>query len=247
MVILTMENFDKNLLDQPEKEENQLSPEELNKIGEEYQRLYQRRVRAVAIKVFRELEDQEDRESFLKSRMQAVIESGLIDDATRKIVYDNFNNAVKSQNQDDFVNKIAASLGPIIEAVKNNPIEFEKLSNEVLEKMGQQRVNDLIYFGIDKDNLHIHAPAAMTKRKEIPKLLEQSLKEIALTVKENENIQIITAQSWIITRWPYIFINLGFAIDDDISRENRIILIENGVDLKAHMTREEFLKRFLKK
>ena len=79
------------------------------------------------------------------------------------------------------------------------------------------------------------------------KLVVEGLRDLADIVQKDENIQKITAESWIVGKSSKIMEKLGFQIS---SEEGRKVTDkrELGEEIKkAEISREDFLKKYLKK
>lgn len=109
-------------------------------------------------------------------------------------------------------------------------------------------VNEILCFGISGDNLHIHfTEASRFNYAEKEAIVIDGLKNLAIIVASNPEIDKVTASSWMVARFPRQIKKLGFEIMGPISEEFRK---EHFKDEKrpvhwAMMTREEFLAKYL--
>lgn len=117
----------------------------------------------------------------------------------------------------------------------------EQLRREKREQVAEEKdkviVSETLYYEIKETAVYLHILPAM----DLPviafiKDVKNGLKKIAEFVNENEEILTVSGQSWIITDKPKLLEKLGF----------EVIPQEAGRESIAMMTREDFLKKYLK-
>lgn len=126
---------------------------------------------------------------------------------------------------------------------------FEKIKSSFDEKEKFISVNELVSYGMEDDFIHIHIVPEKKVENIISKFRE-GLEELAKIVDKNENIKEISATSWLIAQSPEALEKrYGFTIDGKISEEFKKAHFadEKREVWGAHIDREEFLKRYLRK
>jgi hypothetical protein len=81
------------------------------------------------------------------------------------------------------------------------------------------------------------------------RLMRDGLRELARRLEQDasmKDVSQITATSWIVAAHPRILEGLGFTVDGPIDEEKRQrdFADETRPISKAHITREDFLKRY---
>ena len=173
-----------------------------------------------------------DRVQEILHRFEWIPNSELINgDQIRK----DLENLFSKKSREEFVGGVMLALGPIIELSKNDPVTFEKIQRESQKSDGG---NEALHWNLDENDAQIHLSAVKTLGiSKIKKVVVGGLEELAKTIKENQQIKTINATSWIIYKNPKIIERLGFKI---------VKTNEERSEATASITREEFLKKYLK-
>ena len=155
------------------------------------------------------------------------------------------------QEKDEFMECFLLAIKPIFDYEKDYPRNFESvLGYNMTKRYNFLPLNQVFSYGKDGNIVHIHiSPATSMSPSEKLSNLKNGLKELAKIIEQDEEVETITATSSLVAEHPEIVEGLlGFAIDGPISKEER----ENHFKYdtreihKAHMTREDFLKKWKK-
>ena len=153
------------------------------------------------------------------------------------------------QNKQKFIDNVFKIIKPIISLKFEKPEEFDEIRRDDFKKRtGFVEVNKLLSYEINNEILHIHIPPnESTSLQEKYSLFIKGMKELAKIVDNNKSITKIVGISWIIAKHPKILKRCGFTVDGPIDAEiKRRDFGNDEVDVwGAHMSREEFLKKYL--
>ncbi len=111
-------------------------------------------------------------------------------------------------------------------------------------------INEILYYGISGDNLHIHfEDASRFSNAKKEELMNNGLKNLAIIVASNPEIKKVTACSWMVARFPRQIKKLGFEIMGPVGKEvtQKYFKNEKRPVHWAMMSREEFLVKYLHK
>jgi len=143
------------------------------------------------------------------------------------------------EDKGEFVKAALEVMWPIIE------VEMEKsnLNNEKI--VCRKQVNEMLSYDIQDGCVYVHVFSGGWKTS-LKKYID-GLKELAKDIEKDESIKMVMAVSWIVIEHPRILEKIGFHIDSEITNENikRELSFEDRKFGQAHMTREEFLNRYL--
>ena len=132
-----------------------------------------------------------------------------------------------------------------------NPDKPKRLIEHVKTSMGKATeeftpVNEILTYGVDGDNVHIHLNSLQISHQEKEELIYAGLRKLAVIIKSKPEINKISATSWIVARHPRSIQKLGFTIKGPISEEFRQkhFKDEERPVHYSEMSREEFLTRY---
>src|SRR3989339_838924 len=156
------------------------------------------------------------------------------------------------------IDAILDRIGPML---KSEFIDGEQIKASV--EATNLPLNEILYYGVDQDIIHIHLKSVAELLKEhgkrdgitrVEELLEDGLRKLAIVIGKNEDIKKVTAKSWLCAsksgrRWLE---ELGFVWDGLISKEERELHFKDAVNAKGepekvaemHMDRDEFLRKY---
>lgn len=152
------------------------------------------------------------------------------------------------EDKEEFIKQGLDSLKPLIEWKKNNEAAFEaKMRENFVSASGFTRLNESLSYGKDKDDIHIHvAPSETLSVGQKLNLLKDGLRRLQEIVKNDEEIKLVSATSWIIAteKGQGIMEKLGFEVTGLISKElkERFFRSETRPVFGAYIKREDFLK-----
>jgi hypothetical protein len=127
---------------------------------------------------------------------------------------------------------------------------FRILRNEQNEEAPLDK-NAITYSSRYENVVEVHITKGLT-----PDLFKEMMSNLLQTVQENEEIEIIRMKSWVVANKLNFFRKLGFDANE-ITDEKELKIIRENLDesmrdkanvpwAEAHMSRDEFLKRFSK-
>jgi len=167
------------------------------------------------------------------------------------------------KDREVFISHLLKVLEPIITIQAAQPEikeilerENEKVQrDEILSEDGNLKLSEVLYSGINgehKNEAEIHlAPATeFIKEKGIGVFkneIENGLKKLATIIKSDNNIEKVSAVSWIVAKNPALLESLGFTIIGEISEEEKKqenYIGGNRPIARASMKREDFLVRY---
>ncbi|MBI4114431.1 MAG: hypothetical protein HY445_01160 [Candidatus Niyogibacteria bacterium] len=125
-----------------------------------------------------------------------------------------------------------------------------RIRSAFVEQGGFIPLNEILSYGIYRNEAHIHLAPARTKPvRETTELIKQGLSELARKItsdKELRDIDLITATSWIVAKHPKTMERLGFTtegpITDEMKREH--FADETRDVSKCYMSKEELLRLY---
>ena len=120
----------------------------------------------------------------------------------------------------------------------------EKINNS-LGKEKFIEANELISYGKEDNIIHIHV-VPKEKIENIFISFREGMEKISKIVREDEEIEKVTATSWIVAEHPRALERVGFTIDGEIGDEMRKAHFSNEKRpiWGAHISREELLKKY---
>ncbi|MBI2639849.1 MAG: hypothetical protein HYW90_03095 [Candidatus Sungbacteria bacterium] len=152
---------------------------------------------------------------------------------------------LQTRSTEDFVRDAATKLRAFV--IENfTPQEIEERIRAVFIERGFIPLNRLLAYGIYKNEVHIHL---LQDKIDDPGLIRQGLSELAHKLTSNpelQNIDKITATSWIVAKHPKLMERLGFTIEGPITEElkKEHFAGEARNVSRCSMTKEELLKRY---
>lgn len=154
-------------------------------------------------------------------------------------------------NKVAFIEEVFNVIKPVIELMAKKPELFELEKDEQSEEAGVQEIieiNELLSYSVGGDFVFIHAVPRNEVKDSLTKMNE-GLNKLAEIVNERKEIKTVEMASWIVARHPNIVKRFGFELDGDISSDfrNKYFHNDNAVIHRAHMTKEDFLERYLRK
>jgi hypothetical protein len=158
-----------------------------------------------------------------------------------------------SENADAYADALVSTLQPIIGLAATYPKEFAEMRRRVFRAGAEDKwthVNDLLSYGIDEDELHLHlSPAENVDPASIFALFSEGLGSLAKVVENNDEVKKITATSWIVATpagEQLLKRKFGFTVAGLIDEQTRQEHFQNEVRPVAHayILREDFLKRY---
>ena len=154
-------------------------------------------------------------------------------------------------------------LEPIIILQATKPEILEKIEKEnekvqreeILNGDGNLKLSEVLYSGINGEHeneaeIHLAPANEFIKEKGIGVFkneIESGLKKLATIIKSNNNIEKVSAVSWIVAKNPVLLESLGFTIIGEISEEEKRqknYIGDNRPIARASMKREDFLARY---
>ena len=109
-------------------------------------------------------------------------------------------------------------------------------------------VNEILTYGIYRDNIHIHLNDLSVSHAEKQKLVQDGLRKLAIILQSKPEVNKVSATSWIVAKHPKSIQDLGFTVIGPISEEFRQKRFKNEKRPVhyAEMSRNEFLNIYLK-
>ncbi|MEK7648383.1 MAG: hypothetical protein AAB400_00505 [Patescibacteria group bacterium] len=151
-------------------------------------------------------------------------------------------------NKKKFLGAVITVLQPAMEIRKAHAAEFEEAHAKAMnESEGFTEINRLLSYGKSSDLIHIHASLGKTVENKLS-LYRSGLRKLAEIIDRDPDIRRITATSPLVAQHPGLFTIAGFAVED-ISDDVRMLHFKNEKQeiKRASISREDFLKKFLKK
>ncbi len=219
----------------------------LEKKQEQKEDLILARAEEMAGKIF-DFHTHKKRISLIMKELESFFDAGHIDrDEIEKHL-----NLVNQADRKSFITGVLQAVEPILKFISEQPEEYEKLRRtRILDMDGYIKVNDLLYYGKSGDgNIHIHiAPHEQTKIGTKIGLFRKGLKKLAEEVNNNQDVDKITATSWVIAEAPKLMELLGFRLHGEVSDEFKQKYFPNEIRPVHHasISRDDLLKRYLVK
>jgi hypothetical protein len=143
----------------------------------------------------------------------------------------------------EFIESVFKILKPVID------LKIEKPEIFIGEGEASQefvKINELLSYVIVGNIIDIHM-LPEEKVENLPLKFKEGLQKLAEIVDKNKDIETIEARSWINAEHPNFMKRFGFTIDGEISEEIRLKYFprEKRKISDAHMSRNDFLKRYL--
>lgn len=143
----------------------------------------------------------------------------------------------------EFIDAAFKIIKPIVDLRLERPELFVREGGPSREFF---RINELLSYEINRNTLYIHViPEEKVKHFLIK--LREGLQKLAGIVDGNTDIEVIEGESWIVAKHLDLIEKLGFIIDGEINEEDRETHYpgEKGRIFKAHISRDDFLKKYL--
>lgn len=195
--------------------------------------------------VFKNHKDGQERVNVIAGRLGKILDSDAFDgEAVKK----SLQACSKIEDEKEFVDGVMLALQPVLTFRKNNPQAFEKMAREVaMSQEGMKPLNEIMYYGGRDDYIHIHLANARDMKK-LRALVLDGLQKLAEIIKADEKVKTIEATSWIVAKNPGLMEKMGFEVEGEIDEEfrRRHFGDDKRKISKATISREEFLKRYLK-
>lgn len=181
-------------------------------------------------------------ESFFKQ-----IDRELLSDEQIEEIRNSLLNCEKISDPKELANELTDIIKPLLDIKQNEQKKFEEIQARVMnETNGFKEINRLLSYGKDNDVIHIHAPAGKLVDNKFS-LYRQGMRDLAKIISEDPEIKIITATSYLVAEHPGLFTLMGFEVRELSEEEKKEHFADYpGKICKAEISREEFLKKFLK-
>ncbi len=159
--------------------------------------------------------------------------------------------SVEIKSKKDFINHILKVVEPVHIFSLKNPKLFEDMQREhVLEKEENTRLSKVLFCGFDdkRKSAHIHLAVAREFIKEFGikafiREVTDGLRKLAEIIKDNNEVNEVTATSWIVKEHPELMKNLGFTLAD-----KKLELSPSSDDKRkrrdSFISREDFLSKY---
>lgn len=150
------------------------------------------------------------------------------------------------EDTDALVNELMQVVTPSLEASsaaeQADPGMFLRLDRALFNADGRWiGINEILFYGIDDGDLHLHlAQARDIPRHKVIGLFVGGLRELAVVIEKREDVEIISATSWIVAAMPHFFTKAGFTtieVSDAFPNETRPVA-------RATMSRANFLSKY---
>lgn len=153
------------------------------------------------------------------------------------------------EDKEIFVDRVFSAAKPVFYLRDNNPAEYQKLKREINKTVG---VNEVLgynrgLYDMGEENLYIHLDPVREGEVSLAQF-HDGLRLLAEIVAEDESVEVINADSWIVAKNPGLVKRLGFTLGETLTDEERERYFP-GVKVpvrKSSIAREEFLKKYLK-
>ncbi|MFA6253617.1 MAG: hypothetical protein WCV69_04925 [Patescibacteria group bacterium] len=133
-------------------------------------------------------------------------------------------NILGQENDREIFCQKALSIVMRLHEWKNKNLEkFDQIARvDFNQKYGFLELNQLLSYSLTEDSAEIHVPPnEATSQSEKIKLFHEGLRKLVSILREKPQIKEIRANSWIVTRYPYLMKKLHFTIVDEIDPEAR--------------------------
>jgi len=184
-----------------------------------------------------------------KQIIQTIKANGAAYERADKGLFNGLDELANIKDDDEFVAELSRRLRPMADVKLDRAELYESIQQQViLERPGYVKVNDLFAYesGENDTYFRLHIFPVETRKDKLS-LIKEGMRELAQAVNENPNIQEVRATAWIVASNPGLIKRLGFEIDGPISEQEQKehSPYETREVGKAHITREELLKRYL--
>ena len=152
------------------------------------------------------------------------------------------------EDKEEMIDSITDAFKPLLDIKINNPKAFEDVQAKAMNEAGGfTEINRLLSYGKDNGIIHIHAPAGKSVEGKFS-LYRQGMRDLAKIVNKDPEITTITATSHIVSEHPEMFTIMGFSVREMTPEEKqKHFAAETRKISRAEISREDFLKKFLKK
>jgi hypothetical protein len=167
---------------------------------------------------------------------------------------------VNVADKNEFVERVLEALKPILCFHAERPEDFQREAAEATNLP----LNEILYYGVDQDIIHIHLKSVAELLKErgkkdgmarVEELLEDGLRKLAVVLEKNKDIQKVTAKSWLCASKSgrRRLEQLGFVWDGLISGEEKELYFKDPANAKfgeeenvanMHMDKDAFLRKY---
>lgn len=193
--------------------------------------------------VFRENDDGQKRIEPIIKRVAPFLGSEVFDgDKIRQAIEE----CASIGNEKKFVERVILALEPLITYRKAHPKDFEEI-RWLAE--GNKLLNDLLYYNKNGNGVKIHLSSAEgISAIKLRRSVLDGLEKLAQEIKDDEEITEVRATSWIVAKNPRLLEKMGFEVEGEIDEELKTnhFSDETRPISTAVMSKEEFLKRYLK-
>ena len=158
-------------------------------------------------------------------------------------------NCAKIEDRQAFVEKVISILGPLFRFKESEPLVWEEARRKIfLEDARAIRLNDILAYSIDGQEISLHLPPArefinaeglISFREKI----REALVLLADIVFKNKDITRIVGISWIVARSPKLLESLGFTVEHGLLPDQDGPMGKRPVS-SAFMSREDFLNKY---
>lgn len=181
--------------------------------------------------------------------IQTIKANGAAYEKADKELFSRLEELAKIKDDDEFVAQLSHRLRPMADVKIDQPELYESIQQQViLERPGYVKVNDLFAYESGKNDTYLQLHIfPVQERKDKLSLIKEGMQGLAQAVNENPNVQEVVAVAWIVASNPGLMKRLGFEIDAPMSEQELKEYFPNDKREigKAHITREELLKRYL--
>jgi len=180
------------------------------------------------------------------------IDKDVLSYQTIKDIRESLEDCREIKGKKKFIDKVIEILKPIFDVKKTHSQEYEEAEARASnEKQGYIELNRLVTYEKSGDTVQLHHSLAKTigpKRE----LYNDAMRKLAKVVKDDPNIQIIEATSWIVAKAPTLFTRNGFTVENVDSSDSLLSGFDSfdTEDLKeketatASISRDKFLQVF---
>lgn len=219
---------------------------------EAQEKRFTERLRNFFIEIFENSADPEERFAEFVKRLQIfliVSDDNFLNQVEIDEVKDSFKASCSLEDREVFIEQGLTTLEPLIEwERKNKPLFEAKMRKNFIETSGFIPLNESLSYGKYKKIVNIHvAPSETLSAGTQLSLLKDGLRKLQEVLKNDEEIEAVTASSWIVAteKGGKIMEKLGFTVVGEISpemKEKHFRLEKRQVD-EAFIKREDFLKQ----
>lgn len=151
------------------------------------------------------------------------------------------------QDKDEYLDAVMRILKPILDLKDKHANKIEDAQAKVMNReKGFTEINRLLSYGKHGSTVHIHAPPGETVGNKLG-LYREAMERLADIVRNDLDIQEITATSYLVAKHPRLFTAIGFEIGDVPEEFRRGHFADEERQIKkATISRKEFLNKFLK-